>query len=68
MENVIGELAHEHGVPLLSFEDLTQLGKQAIAVYGLHHRATKITFAEICCYIIKFISTPFGLNALKNLQ
>lgn len=68
MECVIGALAHEHGVPYLTLDQLEELGKRAVTVYSLQGLATKITFAEICEYIICFIKTPFGARQLQNLS
>lgn len=67
MECVIGALAHEHGVPYLTFDHLTTLGQRAVSVYRLEDQATKITFAEICEYILCFIKTPWGLKELNSL-
>lgn len=67
MEDVIGELAHEHGIPLLSFDNLVELGRKAALVYHLEEKAKKISFDMMCTYIKLYISTPFGLKVLKEL-
>jgi len=67
MQDVIGELAYEHGLPPISFENLVLLGQRVVIIYNLDHQAKKITFDVMCHYIKKFIETPFGLNTLKSL-
>lgn len=67
LEDVIGELAHEHGLPIISFDNLVELGKRVVTVYNLDHQAKKITFEVMCTYIRKFIATPFGLKMLREL-
>ncbi len=68
MEHVIGELAHEHGIPILTMDQLTLLGQRAVQVYGLTSQAKTILFADLCEYIKAFISTIFGLKILKEIQ
>jgi hypothetical protein len=68
MENVIGDLVHEHGVPVLTFDQLTTLGQRAVRVYDLVEQGKRITFSELCECICNFISTPFGARVLKKIQ
>jgi len=68
MEHVIGQLALEYSIPILSFENLVKLGQRAVAVYGLSSQASKIPFADLCDYISAYIQTPFGLRVLKELS
>lgn len=67
MEDVIGELAHEHGIPMIKFEDLVELGRKAARVYHLEEKAKKISFDMMCTYIKMYISTPWGLKELRRL-
>lgn len=67
LRDVVGERAMEYGLPLISFENLVELGKRAVQVYCLEERAKYITFGMMCEYIQAFISTPFGENTLKKL-
>lgn len=67
MQDVVGDMAQEHGIPVLQFQDLVTLGKRAVNVYGLHSEAKKISFDEMCEAIKEYISTPFGRNTLKNI-
>ncbi len=68
MDHVIGELAQEHGVPYLTFDQLTTLGYRAVTVYGLTEHAKTITFADLCVYICMYVKTVFGAKVLKELQ
>lgn len=67
LRDVVGERAMEYGLPLISFDNLVELGKRAVNVYGLDNRAKYITFDMICEHINEFINTPFGKNTLKKL-
>jgi len=67
MEDIIGHLASEHGIPLISFDDLVGLGRKASKVYHLEDKAKRITFDMMCYYIKQYISTPWGLKELRKL-
>jgi len=67
MQDVIGDLAHEHGIPILSFDDLVELGKKAVIVFKLEETGKRITFDAMCAAIKSYISLPFGLKELKKL-
>lgn len=66
MTHVIGQLAVDYGVPVMQFDQLVELGKRAVIVYGLQPQAKSIPFADLCAYIIAFINTPFGRKALQE--
>lgn len=69
MEDVLGhQIAKEHNLPFLRFEQLIKLGEHTVRVYNLDYKAKKITFDEMCTYIQKFISTAFGKQFLKKLK
>lgn len=68
MEDIIGDLAHEYGIPILPFEELIKLGHRVVQVYKLEDKARKITFDMLCEYIKMFLGTPFGSNTLKELR
>jgi len=57
--------AYEYGIHNVSFEDMVELGRKVVIVYKLEDRAHTISFDELCSYIKMFISTPFGVKALK---
>jgi len=67
LEDVIGPLAEEYGLPYISFDNLVILGKRAMRVYHQEEQGRKITFEMMCKYINDYISTPFGLNSLRRL-
>ena len=67
MNDVIGDLALEYGIPVIPFEDLVALGKRVVLIYNLDSKAKRITFDTICYYIRLFISTPFGKKALYDI-
>lgn len=67
MTDVIGNLAYEHGIPTISFDDLIKLGQRVVIVYGLDHLAKRITFDVMCTYIAKYIQTPFGRKVLDDI-
>lgn len=67
-DNVVGHLAAEYGIPFISFDNLVLLGQRAVIVYNLDSQAKRITFDTMCCYISKFISTPFGAKQLYELS
>ena len=67
MQDVIGDLAHEHGIPIISFDNLVKLGQRVVIIYGLDHLAKRITFDVMCSYIAKYIQTPFGKQVLEDI-
>ncbi len=68
MSDVIGSLAEEYAIPILSFDNLVLLGQRTVHIYNLDHRAKTIKFAVLCEYITMFIQTPFGKRLLKELS
>lgn len=68
MTSVIGELAFDYNIPVMRFDQLVELGKRSVAVYGLEDHSKKIPFADLCEYIIAFIKTPFGEKTLLELS
>jgi hypothetical protein len=68
MEHVIGYLAQEYNIPILSFDSLIELGKRAVEVYRLQQHAKTIPFADLCEYITAYIQTPFGHKSLVELS
>lgn len=67
MEDVIGDMASEYGIPVITFDNLVALGKLAVNVYNLQDKGKKISFDDICVHIKKYIETPFGMKELKRL-
>ncbi len=61
----IEQLAYEHGIRNVNFENLVDLGRKAVIVYRLQDKSETLSFDELCSYIKMFISTPFGVKALK---
>ena len=67
MEHVIGYLAIEYEVPIISLDSLILLGQRTVNVYNLQKYSKKIPFGELCEYITMFIQTPFGNKMLREL-
>jgi hypothetical protein len=67
MRDVVGDLANEWGIPIMSFDNLVLLGQRVVIVYALDAVAKRITFDVMCHYIAKFIQTPFGGRVLQEL-
>lgn len=67
MKDVLGDLAYEYNLPYLRFDELVLLGKCAVNVYGLEDRSKRITFAELCECISKYVESPFGNKVLRQI-
>ncbi len=68
LNDVIGPLALEYGLPIISFDNLIELGKRVVIIYNLDSQAKRITFETMCYYIREYVNTPFGLKTLKELS
>ncbi len=68
LEEVVGSLALEYGTPYITFDDLIEIGKKAMRVYGLEEEGRRITFEDMCKCITDYVKTPFGMKCLKELS
>lgn len=67
IEHALGAVAHKYN-PAHLHELIMALGKRTIQACNLTKYAKSITFTELCEYIKAFISTPFGVKALREIQ
>ncbi len=67
LNDIIGNLASDYGIPYLLFDDLVTLGQYAVRTFKYEKFGKRITFEELCMLIVAYIEMPFGKAQLKRL-